>query len=372
MNQCPKCKKSFKRISENCRVYPELPFEHKLVFLVCTGCGVKQILPEIQKIITKARRGMFFEHYGNQKFIKSLNSKDHFQTVDESSSMLGEAPKRIYINPSDKQRYLFKWPKKKENGFNHGFRETVTELIMNTLSAKLAKTSMSSMGRIYGRPVFIGKIFLDKNHQRLVHGVEIFEKIYGEGSMEEIQKNRKDQKEFYTLEHIVEALESYCDPNSSLQVRNDFYTMVLVDAWLGNQDRHAENWGVVVPKKTNGNTDNTFFAPLFDTARGLLWNETLFGLYSKFCGTQKNKKIDQYVEDSTPLMSLNGNSDVNHFDLAKFVCKDAPEVFFLFKQKLSKIDISREIRRFDSALHRVRIQLIMEILEKRRAKLIAL
>ena len=122
-------------MSENNRIYPELPFEYRLVFLFCESCKNKKILPRTQKIIEKSRRGMFLEHFGKTKIVKSFRSKDHFiETREESIGMLGEAPKRIYINPLDRQKYLFKWPKKKTNGFTHGFREMATELIMNKLA----------------------------------------------------------------------------------------------------------------------------------------------------------------------------------------------------------------------------------------------
>ena len=225
------------------------------------------------------------------------------------------------------------------------------------------------MGRIENKPVFVTKIFIDNGkNERLLHGVEIFEDIYGKAEMEKIQKDRSDQRNFYTLEHIMEALEVRCGQSFS-HIQDAFYKMVLVDAWLGNQDRHAENWGVIAKEGDREDKVEFRFAPLFDTARGLLWNETLFDLYSKYSGNRKQENLAKYIEKSTPLMSLDGQKNISHFALSQFVRQKAPKVFFHFREKLARINIVEEIYKFDRMLHRVRIQLIVKILEKRRKTL---
>ncbi|MBC8883138.1 hypothetical protein H9X57_06230 [Flavobacterium piscinae] len=52
--------------------------------------------------------------------------------------------------------------------------------------------------------------------------------------------------------------------------------MLLFDALTGNNDRHYYNWGVISHIK---NEHKPYFSPVYDTARGLLWNDSDKKLY---------------------------------------------------------------------------------------------
>lgn len=45
--------------------------------------------------------------------------------------------------------------------------------------------------------------------------------------------------------------------------------MLLFDALTDNNDRHYYNWGVISHIK---NEHKPYFLPVYDTAKGLLWN----------------------------------------------------------------------------------------------------
>lgn len=363
---CGKCKGSLEEKYESLRVYSPLPFKEKLPFKFCENCQEKYFAPNLKNLINRTERWMFYEHFGSHK-IKSLKAKDHYK--EEKRSLSGEAPKKVFINPRDNSAFLFKWPKMKEDRFNHGFRETVTELIMNKMAKKIIPTAEATMGRFKNEPVFITKIFIDtQKKQRLVHGVEIFQKLY-EDDLKDIQQDRKAQRSFYTMEHISEALQVFCKNDDIYkQVLNQFHLMILTDSWLGNQDRHAENWGLIEQMRED-KYKVTGFTPLFDTARGLFWNHTLLGLYLKFKDENRKKELTKYIEKAEPLISLEDNKNPNHFDLANYIMRENPVIFNKFIDSLLKINISFEISKFRGILHGKRLNLIVDLLKKRRYKL---
>ena len=368
MSKCQKCNKSFKKISEITKIYPNLPFEERLSFDFCESCGEKHLDKKIKKLIENLKEWTRFEHTG-EHFLESLESKDHYKGKRDGKGILGEAPKGIYTN-SKGQRYLIKWSKVKEDGFHHGFREIVTEFIMNKMAEKITLTNASSLGKIEKNPVFVTESFIDGKKNCLVHGVEIFRKLHGDDrEIDAVQKSRKLQKKFYTLENIGKILKTYYR-ESHFQMLKAFYKMILVDAWLGNQDRHSENWGVI--ERKNGKRENAVLAPLFDTSRGLFWNHTLINLHINFQREQREKQLLKYIKNSQPLISLKDKKDADHFDLAAFIRDKDPKTFEDVLNSLQKVDIPQEMNNFKNMMHKKRLDLIRDLLEKRRERLKAL
>jgi len=64
------------------------------------------------------------------------------------------------------------------------------------------------------------------------------------------------------------------------------------------------------------------FAPIFDSAWGGLWNadddriEILLKTYN-----QKGKKLHKYIEESSPIISIEENTNGNQFELVDFVIR---------------------------------------------------
>ena len=366
MRKCQKCNKPFKKISEIVTIYKNLPFMEKLPFDFCEGCGKKYLDQNVKKLIEELEMWSRFEHSG-EHYLDKIESKDHYIEEKDAKGILGEAPKVICTNPKNGQRYLFKWPKTKQDGFNHGFREVATELIMNRMAEKVALTAASDLGKIEKTAVFVTKSFIDNKRDHLIHGVEIFRKLYDdEQKIDTIQNNRKLQKKFYTMEHIADALKFYYGAAHSMLL-NAFYRMILTDAWLGNQDRHSENWGIIEQK--NKTDENIIFSPLFDTSRGLFWNHTLVNLHLKFSENQREEQLIKYMNNSQPLISLENNKNADHFELAAFIRDKTPEIFESFLDSLKKVDIFLEMSHFNNIMHEKRLGLICELLEMRRNRL---
>ena len=308
---------------------------------------------------------MKWEHTG-EHCLDSFEFKDGYQKKGKDSlGFLGEAPKGLYVNPQNDEEFLFKWPKVKKDNFTHGLRETITELIMNKLVEQIAPTAPSSIGLLDKRPVFVTKNFVDNKNQTLYHGMEIFRDFFNNmNEMDKIGQNRKLQRKFYTLKMVHDVLLSRF---SSTHILDNLHLMLLADAWVGNQDRHHENWGVLEEK--NGIKNTISFAPIFDTSRGLFWNHTLLNLHLNFGEEKKEGQIAKYIRNSRPMISLDKKEDADHFDLASAIQSESPDIFKRFLDSLAKVDIPLTLSPFRGILHKMRIDLIIEILEKRRKTL---
>ena len=78
------------------------------------------------------------------------------------------------------------------------------------------------------------------------------------------------------------------DVQSALDV---FIAYLMLDALVGSQDRHHENWGfVVTPERA------IHLAPTFDHASSLGWNETDDSRIERLMTRDRRRNMDRYVE----------------------------------------------------------------------------
>jgi len=165
-----------------------------------------------------------------------------------------------------------------------------------------------------GQIRFLSKYFLNEN-EKLTHGAEICGEHLGDMILaEEIANHKPTSRELFTFEFIKDAIRSVfpqCFENLLLEL----VKMIAFDALAGNNDRHFYNWGVIDTKKKTSKLPT--FAPLYDSARGLMWNysdENIKKIYN-----QGGKKIVTYVEEACPRISIEENKQANHFQLIYLV-----------------------------------------------------
>jgi hypothetical protein len=70
-----------------------------------------------------------------------------------------------------------------------------------------------------------------------------------------------------------------------------FIGYLMLDAWIGNQDRHHENWGLIV-----GPDLTVHLAPTFDHASSLGWNLPDHIREERLKTNDQRKSVKQYVE----------------------------------------------------------------------------
>lgn len=111
------------------------------------------------------------------------------------------------------------------------------------------------------------------------------------------------EKKYHSRQHTLRLVETYIDTKKlNIQLPNGwkapagiqkpsevFVGYLMLDALISNQDRHHENWGLVV-----SDTD-LFLTPSFDHAASLGMNETDATRESKLRTSDEGNSIDQYV-----------------------------------------------------------------------------
>ena len=171
---------------------------------------------------------------------------------------------------------------------------------------------------------FLSKYFLNKN-EVLYHGADICgEYLEDEQFAREVANNRRTARDLFTYEFVTDAIESVFKRHSG-QLITDLNKILIFDAIVGNNDRHFYNWAVVTYKKRTKKIP--FISPIYDTARGLMWNQSdkQIEKLRMLESSQFEKKINDYIFNSYPRISIEKNKNANHFDLIGFIKKQKSE-----------------------------------------------
>ena len=178
--------------------------------------------------------------------------------------VLGTKPKRWLIKPDTDERWLMKDatfnPRKDGTAYRKGddWAERVAYGVALVLGVPAARVELcvnrKGEGEVYGticRSVLEGQSELVLGNALLAgRGVHV----------------TKRNPSSYTLEAIHLALEHYQSPPGTLgglPAWTAFVGYLMLDALIGNTDRHEENWGVVVSES------GRYLAPTFDHASSL-------------------------------------------------------------------------------------------------------
>ena len=92
--------------------------------------------------------------------------------------------------------------------------------------------------------------FVKSGQHELLHGIELAAR-YFETNPREVEaafdlKDKRAEKEFYTIENILTIFESLF-PGNYTSLKQGLFKMLAFDAIVGAPDRHAMNWGVLAP-----------------------------------------------------------------------------------------------------------------------------
>jgi hypothetical protein len=203
-----------------------------------------------------------------------------------------------------------------------------------------------------------------RRKEQLVHGFEVFRSHLGEELVGQISETRRE-REFYTFQTTLAALTD-AFPEHSHDIVRGLVEMLAFDAIVGNNDRHPANWGVIVSVKVDGVPR---FSPIYDTARGLFWNNPEAKLGSMLVN---ETSLQAYIRNSRPLIGWDGCDTLTHFELvARIACHyeehRATLQKFVGAELVDKCDkmIQRE---FGGLLSRDRCELIRRCLSLRHRK----
>jgi len=206
--------------------------------------------------------------------------------------------------------------------------ESTTEYLLNRIGEVLQLNMSKSFLVLADDQIrFLSKYFT-KGDEELVHGANIFSSYLNEIDttfVEEIEEQALT-RELLTFQFTSSAIK-FVFPENYKQILESFVKMLVFDAITGNNDRHFYNWGVL--RDIRGKRA-PLFSPIYDSARGLFWNdsenkiEQLFREGTKIDDNRFNSYLKKYVKNSLPKIGWDGKTKINHFELIKEIHMSYP------------------------------------------------
>lgn len=254
--------------------------------------------------------------------IKLVKSR-HFFRVGRPEDLDGDQPKdliRLYYFQRGCRQRDYHWPKYIAKASSKWYpSEPITERIINRIGELIGLNMAES--KLLFMPIvgselyqlrFLSKFFLLSRKTLLVHGAQIITGAYewGIDHLEKLEKAKK-LKSFLTFKMIQGAINTRYKEDA-LSILHDFQMMLLFDIFVGNNDRHHYNWGVVESLKERSKPT---LAPIYDTARGLYWNTSDEKIIQWYRDSQFSKMIENYCEKSSPKICWSQDNDITHFTL---------------------------------------------------------
>ncbi len=321
----------------------------------------------------KYLKGVKIENYScdNIQYPKTPTLKKHQYFIVSGYTITGDAPKefiRAYEYGCTSKGDSKKWPLFiAKTGHKWYPVESITEYLLNKLGVAFGLDMAESKVVMAGNQIrFLSKYFLNKGEE-LIHGADLFAGYLGDRSFVEEVEDKNLARDLFTLQFTKKAIK-YAYPYHFERILKNFIKMLLFDALVGNNDRHFYNWGVIRHLERDF---KPFFSPIYDTARGLFWNES----ESKIIDLYRNKNrlglyINKYCENSKPKIGWDRENNINHFRLVSKIynnefgiTKNEIKDLFLRSSFDKLIDIVR--KDFVYLLSKERKEIILECLNFR-------
>jgi len=251
---------------------------------------------------------------------KIETAKKHAYYIIKDIGITGDAPKDIvrkYEYGKSLKKNHKAWPIYiAKFGSKYYPMESITEQLLTDIGLAygfdMASSKICFMG---GQVRFLSKFFFDHKKFQLYHGADMYTGYLNNDKefVDKIEETRCTQ-DFFTVEFTKEVLGCFFQEELD-SIYRSFMRMLFLDALLGNNDRHMYNWGVITDI-SGGKTP--YFSPIYDTARGLLWNLTELQICERLADDKLlNKYIVKYCKDSKPKIGVEGEEKINHFDLIR-------------------------------------------------------
>lgn len=298
-------------------------------------------------------------------------SVDHYHVVPDFH-VGGATEKDILQDPATGDWYIAKLGRRSND------LEVMTEYIIYLVGRNIgANVAEAKIATFRGKLRFLSKYFLDRTQsEELVHGIQLFKELYDEATIHDVVGDEVREQALFNLQAIRGAFGAhYMEYGLETEetLFRAFVDMVVHDAIIGVQDRHHENWGVIVQRGRSGPPPR--LAPLYDSARGLFCNESDADLAKRVSGVQGHKWLDSYAARSRPLLGWEGLTPrpgrkyITHDQLVAALFHDVPSIRDQIRATLAAYDwraLRRELQqRIGFMCSGVRTALILTLLRRR-------
>ena len=220
-----------------------------------------------------------------------------------------------------RRRWLFKYPK---SGTGQHWAEKLAAEVARLLGIPRAEVKLAVFNGTRGS---ITKSFV-ANDLELVHGNQVL-LAYAHGYDTE---KRKFHQTDHTVANVLTALDNaFCKDAAKQKAKASFAEYLVLDAVIGNTDRHHENWGML--RKLKDGDWYGFLAPSFDHASSL-GRELREDARARMLGEDR---VGAYVERGRGAVFWSAE-DVHGPSPLELVRRGAHAFPELFRPALDKID----------------------------------
>ena len=181
------------------------------------------------------------------------------ESVRESEEMMGSKDKFWYLHPTEEEEYwLFKYPRC--NTGEH-WAEKIAAEVAALLEIPHARVELATLAEDKGS---VTKLFVQEG-QELVHGNQMLKRaVHGYDPEKEFRQSS------HTLANIWQVMDSiFGESEHAEKAKSRLAEYVVLDALIGNTDRHHENWGILRWERKRYHWVDLFVAPSFDHASSL-------------------------------------------------------------------------------------------------------
>jgi hypothetical protein len=227
---------------------------------------------------------------------------DYFPIIDVSKQnidnyeQMGTKSKFWYTDRSNNREYLFKSIHTEDNHQNpiirHG--EDWAEKVACELASLLGIPHANYDLAINGEERGIRSENFIRDGESMIFGNQAIEHVVGSVLEQQLEKGQRSQ----TIARVVVIMnriiinppKGWIETERIKNAGDVFVGYIMFDAWISNQDRHNENWAMIID-----NHGNISLAPSFDHAASLGRNESDKNRVARLDTRDEGQKIATYV-----------------------------------------------------------------------------
>lgn len=224
----------------------------------------------------------------------------------------------------DNEHFIIKFRKNSEAGLlNNHISEHLGSSIFNILGER---AQITSLGTYKGREIVLCKDFNSED--------EVFTPFNGVG---ESSLERDKEVYTYSYEDIIMMLNENKKNTKVSETIEKFWNMYIVDALIGNFDRHGANWGFIKKKGVYE------FAPVFDNGSSLFPRRNTDALMKE---AMENTEKIQEITFKYPTSQIKlKNRKSSYFDVISSL--EFPECNHALIRMFKKIDLTKIFKFID-------------------------
>lgn len=269
----------------------------------------------------------------------------------------------FYKSNIPNERFLFKYSR--ENTGEH-WSEKISEEIAEILGIPHAKYTLANFNGRNG--VYCENLV--KDDERLVMGNEV---LHANDPSDYPAPNPNAEKKFvktreHTFSRIIGCLEKQkinCPENSPVDKASSLFCgYLLLDAVISNQDRHHENWALILKV----NTREKFLSPSYDHAASLGFNLSDDEKLERLTTRDKNRSIKFFASKARSAI-YNLRDDKNPLGTSEAFIKSSQRQKYCLEYWLKKLDLINEDE-IDRILGKFHQEILSEITKEFTKRLI--